>query len=946
MNTNSTLALCVLLPASTLAAPLSPEHEQASFRLADESLVVELVAAEPDVISPVAITWDALGRMFVAEMSDYPLGPASGKVRLLEDRNKDGRYETSTVFADKLAFPNGVLPWRDGLLVTAAPDILFLRDANGDGRADHRTVILTGFAEGNQQLRVNGLMWGLDGWVYGANGRSDGEVHRPGQTDKVSLRGRDFRFRPDTGELEPLAGRSQFGLARDDWGNRFLSWNTIAVRHEVIPARYLAGHPRLSAADGLHDLTPAGDTGEVFPLTTAPQTFNKESTSHFNALAGLTVYRGDALPEKYRGNAFVGETLRNLVHRRVLEPEGVSFVAKRVDDRSEFLASTDPWFHPVNFASGPDGALYIVDFYRQWVEHPGYVPEKIRGEVAWRTGAEHGRIWRVRSRGRQLKVPSNLEQATARELMRLLAHADGWSRDTARRLLPERREHGIALALKMTLGGMQSPQGRVNVLDTLQQFNALDEQTLRIGFIDAHPRVREAAIRLSEPHLKHFPALAAMLQKRADDNDARVRLQVALSARECTSDSRLDILQRIAARDDLDPFTEKAIRGSVTIRPWLLLERLLARPSARHALIENLAGDVAAAGNAEDCRALLKRISEASLHMENRLAAVAGFVAVIWPRTESLRAWGGDYDKLVKPLIAPAREIALRDTSAPLERVSLDVLSRSGSEEARATIVELLMPPRAASKQDAAVAAINEARDARLFEHTFAVWTQLQLDTRRKLLAGAVGTAPAIVVEALEESRIAPAEADASVRQSLLRTKSPELRARMEKLFAPPVDRAAAVENFSAALTLPGDVAAGARHFSRLCLQCHAVLGRGQNVGPDLSAMTSRAPEALLIDILDPSRHVPPDFLSYSVVTANDETLDGLIVADTANGVTLRRPILADQTIPRAQIKQIRASGRSLMPDGLETGLTPRDLADLITFLRHPDPTLFSPATD
>lgn len=326
--------------------------------------------------------------------------------------------------------------------------------------------------------------------------------------------------------------------------------------------------------------------------------------------------------------------------------------------------------------------------------------------------------------------------------------------------------------------------------------------------------------------------------------------------------------------------------------------------------------------------------------MENRLAAFAGFAGVIWPRTEKIREWGGDYERMVKPLTGPAREIALRGAPGPLQRVCVDVLARSSSEEGRAAVVDLIMPAHAGVKQAAAVAAINEARDPRLFEHTFAVWRQLQIETRRKLLAGAAGSAAPILVEALEEGRIAPAELDTAVRQSLLRIKGSDLRARIQKLFDPPTDRAAAIDKFSAALGLEGDAQSGAQHFSRLCLQCHTVQGRGQSVGPDLSAISSRPAEALLIDILDPSRQVPADFVSYSVATTGDETLDGLVVAETTSGVTVRRAGLADQMIPRGQIKEVRASGRSLMPDGLETDLTVNDLADLIEFLRRPDAKL------
>src|SRR6266516_6393063 len=176
-----TLMVCLIVAAVGIAAetssqPLPPQQELATFHFSAPSLAAELVAAEPDVVAPVAIAWDADGRLFVAEITDYPSGPVSGRIRMLEDRDGDGHCEHAVVFADKIAFPNGVMLWNGGLLVTAAPDILFFKDTNGDGHADERRVVLTGFAEGNQQLRVNGLYWGLDNWIYGANGRSDGEV--------------------------------------------------------------------------------------------------------------------------------------------------------------------------------------------------------------------------------------------------------------------------------------------------------------------------------------------------------------------------------------------------------------------------------------------------------------------------------------------------------------------------------------------------------------------------------------------------------------------------------------------------------------------------------------------------------------------------------------------------------------------------------------------------
>ncbi len=945
----------VLLSTTVLvsAAALSPDDERASFRLANPMLAVELVAAEPNVISPVAITWDARGRMFVAEMIDYPVGPTAGQIRMLEDRDRDGHYETATVFADRLAFPNSVLPWNGGVLVTAAPDLLFLKDTNGDGRADERRVLFTGFAEGNQQLRANGLLWGLDGWVYGANGRSDGEVHRPGDTRRVSLLGHDFRFRPDTGSFEAIAGRSQFGLARDDWGRRFLSWNTIPIRHEAIPSHYLS--TRIDASKVIRDLLPPGDTGEVFPLTPSPQTFNKESTTHFNALAGLTIYRGDALPDEYRGNAFVGETLRNLVHRRTLQHADVSFIARRVEQKSEFLASTDPWFHPVNFATGPDGALYIVDFYREWVEHPGYVPENMRDKIPWRTGADHGRIWRVRTRGVKIKYPGSnldLDRATPKQLAAYLEHPNGWWRDTAQRLLLEKRDAKAGPAVKKIALEARPPKARVQALHTLAQLDALDNKTLLVGLGDDIPLVREAAIRLTEPRLTNSNDLLAKLAGLARDRDSGVRLQLALTIRNADMPSRVATLEKIAWRDDLDPLTATAIRSSISERPWLLLQRLLTGDfdgDVRLELLRSLASDVGFSKSETDGRALLSGLVPRGISSweQDDLALFAGFssglAAADNEGADRIRQWTPDHERVISRLVGAARRIASLDATAPASRqVALMTLARAGTPEAVDTLLDLLLPSHKGHIQSAAASALNERGDPVLFQKSLAAWNHYQIAIRRKLLAGAIRSTAttAILLDAVEQGTIAKSELDASVRNTFRQVQSPELKARVKKFFDVPQDRAAVMEQFSAALKMSGDRKAGAELFAALCLQCHAIGGQGQNIGPSLSAIASREREALFLDILDPSLQVAPDFASYTITTTRDDTLTGLIISENANGIVLRRPNLPDETIPRAQIKQVQASGRSLMPDGLETGLTPASLAHLLEFLRQPDPRL------
>ncbi len=753
-------------PGYAATAPRSPSDERASFVLPDAALTIELVAAEPDIVSPVAIAWDARGRLFVAEMRDYPNAATGGSIRVLEDRDGDGRYEHATAFASGLSFPNGVLPWNDGILVTAAPEILFLRDTNGDGIADERRVLFTGFGTGNQQLRVNGLTWGLDGWVYGANGRSDGTIRRGNDPtgEAVSLRGRDFRFRPDTLVFETLAGRSQFGLARDNWGNRFLSWNTIPVRHEVFPDHFLERNPNLPANDVLSDCLPAEDAGQVFPLTAPPLVFNNESGSHFNALSGLTVFRGNALGQAYLGSAFVGESLRNLVHRRALVPEGPTFRAERREANAEFLASTDPWFHPVNFATGPDGALYVVDFYRQFVEHPDWVALDTRAKVTWDIGKQHGRIWRVRRRDYSNPTPkvalAHLN-GSARDLVNSLRSSNGWIRDTAQRLLLERRET-TALPGLLKLGrGKSSPETQVAALHSLKTLSRLTPELLRDAARDPEPRVREAAVWLS---LDLFPGSAV--------HDAKRKSATALNL------------------------------------PVSALERLAQDPDGRVRLVTALAAGKI--DSSHDRERVLNTIATGTTNRWIQLAAASSSLS----------------------------------TNAPW-------------------ISGLLMRP-----------------------------------SPRKIAK------PAGVLTAIDP------------------------------------DRERVVVQFQPALSLPGDGQKGAEHFSRLCLNCHYVQGRGQRVGPDLSGISSRPPETLLTDILDPNRAVSPDYITWELTTVDGETVTGLLASETETRITVRHAGAPDEALSRSRIREMKATGRSLMPVGIEAGLSVQDVADILAFLRKPEGAL------
>jgi putative membrane-bound dehydrogenase-like protein len=524
----STAAIGFLSSSLFATSPLSPGEELATFQLSDSNLVVELVASEPDVTDPVALAWDADGKLFVVEMNDYPEGTGGGRVKLLQDSDHDGRFEKITVFANDIPFPNGVMPWDDGILVTAAPDIWYFRDSNRNGTANQRRKVLTGFVEGNQQLRANGLYWGIDNWIYGANGRSDGEV-RWAKTNKRagSIRRRDFRFRPVGEQFEAIAGNSQFGMGHDNWGNRFPVFNNIPIRQVVLEDRYVERTPQLSVPDTVPNIASDGDN-RLFPIS-REAFYIPQSSGYSTSACGPALQRGPGLGETNNGDAFSCEPVQNLITRRHLDGGGPQFTAVRLPTEKdrEFLASTDTWFHPVFLADGPDGALYVVDFYRKIVEHPHWVAPELRPKVKWDEGASHGRIWRIRARNFALTHPQKLQGATVGELVDSLENENGWTQDTAQRLLVEKQDK-TSIPLLSALIGNSKPATRLRALYTIDGQRGLTPALLLRTLADSDPHIRAHSIILSEAYMNNI-ALQKRLLRMTHDQSPLVRYQLALS---------------------------------------------------------------------------------------------------------------------------------------------------------------------------------------------------------------------------------------------------------------------------------------------------------------------------------------------------------------------------------------------------------------------------------
>ncbi|HYE99401.1 MAG TPA: PVC-type heme-binding CxxCH protein [Planctomycetota bacterium] len=932
------------LALALLAAQQEPEKAVETFRVL-HGFRMELLAAEPLVMDPVDVAYDEDGRAYVVEMRDYPFplvpgGPPSavpGRVRLLVDADGDGRFDRASVFADGLERPTAVACWKGGVFVLAAPDLIYFKDTDGDGRADVRRVALSGFGTKNVQALANNLRWGLDHRLYGAGSGNGGDLRstaHPG-APPLPLRRRDVVFDPESGRVESDFGAARFGNAFDDWGNRFVCNIRNPLQHVVLPARYMDRSRLGAGAPAVHDAAPTGDRMPVFGLA-PPEAWRRERADRwaaegqavprselvaggvFTSASAATVYRGSAYPEAFRGQVFLGEVAGQLVHRMTLVPEGVTFAARRADPEAEFVASTDSWFRPVNFVNAPDGTLHVVDMYRQTIEHPWSIPDDIRDRLDLARGNDRGRLWRLAPPRFRPPAPPRLGKAGTAELVACLERPDAWWRETAHRLLHERQDPAAVGPLRTLLRQGGQAVARLHALWSLEGLRALSDDDLAAALADGSPRVREHAVRLAERR----PGLAASIVARASDPDPRVRLQAAFSLGETGGPGRVEGLAALALRDAADPWIRAAVLSSAEAVAGALLERLAPEAAGDPALL----GALAQAAPSQ-ARAALPTAPTP----DARFALLGGLLA----------ARQGDAG-LARPLLDEARRTAA-DPDAPLARrvQAIGLLRHDDVDRARDVLAPLLEARQPDAVQRAAVRALGGSGAERAGAALIDAWRSCSPAVRGDVLDLLLGRGAwaLALLEAVEKDRIPAAQVPSDRRARLLNHPEATIKARAEKLFGAGATaaRGEVVARYRPALAAPGDPAKGRAHFRRACASCHRHGGEGAVVGPDLAVVRHHAPEQLLPNILDPNREVSPDYAGYWVRTKDGRDLTGLIVAENAASLTLRVPGGEEAVVSRGDVASMRALGLSLMPEGLERGLEPADLADLIAFIRTPE---------
>jgi putative membrane-bound dehydrogenase-like protein len=926
---------------------------------------VELAAAEPQVVDPVAIAFDEDSRVWVVEMRDYSerRDERLGQIRLLEDADGDGRYEKMTVFAEGLAWPTAVFPWDGGVFVGCTPDILYMKDTDGDGKADVKKVVYTGFADTMTKLNVQGLLnsfnWGLDNRIHGTASLDGGHVHRmdPLRSDVLDVRGKGFAFNPRTLDIAVEDGGGQHGLSFDDWGRMYVCSNSNHIQTFAYDLKYAPANPRAAMPAPLVGIAVDGPAAEVYRaspeepwrvirtkwrvggLVPGPIEGGGRSAGYFTGATGVTIYRGDAYGADFEGDAFIGDAGGHLVHRKKIRPDGILPKAERADDeqKSEFLASTDTWFRPVQFANGPDGCLYVIDMYREVIEHPWSLPDNIKKHLDLNSGNDMGRIWRVVPQNFQRRPPVRMSRLSTAELVQTLEHPNGWHRDTAARLLFTRQDKSAVAPLERMAAQSKSPLGRRHALYALDGLGALGEPQVLAALTDAAPKLRVHAIRLAEILVERGTTLSDQMRGRleglADDPDAEVRYQLALGVARLPIDRR-SVLFRIARRDHADRWIRAAIIASAEDHADDLLKALIADPAVATAdtgreLLRSLAASMPPGvipAVSEDVAPTIEKLTNES----SRYAIAAALLAAAAPATrQSVLA-------PLSNLVTAARAAApARDKSEATRLAALDLLARIAEPNDANLLTALISPAETSALQSAAIAALDRVPGSDLPAILLPRWPQLAPRVRETALTilikrpdRAAALLTAVEKGALKPSEIPPAQV-AALRQS--RDKS--LRERVTRLFATAARRQDVVRRFTPALDLKGDPAKGHDLYLARCASCHRLKNEGHALGPDLETVKNMGREKILTNILDPNREVAPNYTAYVVETADGDQQVGLIANETPAAVTLKMAYGMEVVIARADIKSMRSAGLSMMPEGLEEGLTEEDFANLMDFI-------------
>ncbi len=931
--------------------PFSAEESAAMWEV-DGDFDVQLVASEPLTCDPVDVVWDENGRMFVAEMGDYPLpvddGPFLSRIRLLTDTDGDGVMDEAKTWADNLDHVQGLMPMNGGLLATTRTAILFLEDTDGDDVADVRKPLFHSNEPRHNQLQVSSPRYGLDNHVYLSNGLDGKEIYPDDQPDAtVTFTKLNLRYDPRTGALETTTGAGQFGGTLDDFNRHFFCSNRNPAMFAVMPLAAVQRNPLAGITVGHEDIQPPG--APVHPIALSHTTSAAHAGTH-TAACGLGLYRGDLAPA-LRGDLFVCDPTAQLVTRNKLVANGASFIAERVGEKKDFLASADEWSRPVQVRNGPDGALYICDMYRRFIDHARFFPEDFSKAHYMRAGVDQGRIWRIVPKGKTPEKIEPLPESSAK-LVEILKSENGWKRTEAQRLIVENQEKSVVPMLEKLINHPPSPEAQIHALWALEGLDSLQPEHVVQVLNSENSGAVESAL-FAAQSIDRDATIDTKIKELIESKSPRVQFLVLTLFPEFEFPAAKLASLVTQAPDDL--WMRKAIMSShgedsIDILTTLLDEKGLknSEPAKSGEALTDFARIVAAQATLDDLKqvidqlggdadwwhfAVIEGLADGLRRSQLKQKSLAALISAAPPEL-------GDATKRLNSLLESATSIALdRSRTNAARKAALPLVAQRPWDEKIEVVEKLIEVTEDPEIQAAAIQSISRDNRETVAEFFFERWDNLAPTPLREALALITGNTKSglALMKKMKAGEISPALMPPMTRWSYGRSSNEEIKSLAMELFGQTdTDRAAVIDSYRKSLAEhEGDAAKGELVFQKAaCMTCHKVGEIGIEVGPALDDVKIKPAEALLTDILDPNRAVEERWVSVVVETKDGRTLSGLVFGDDASAITLRLPGGLTETIPRTEITAVSPTGLSLMPVGLEAAISESDMADLLAFLK------------
>ncbi|WP_417387673.1 PVC-type heme-binding CxxCH protein [Gimesia sp.] len=945
--------------------PRTPEEALKSFKIHPD-FEIQLVAAEPLVRDPVAMCFDARGRAYVVEMPEYNDANKEGysSVKLLEDTDGDGQFDKSYPFLSDMTLPTAVFSYKGGVFVGAPPYVYYCKDTDGDRIADVREVVMTGFGrdKGDEGM-INSFRWGLDNKIHFSTGIDGGNVTLAADKEKkvYNTKGRGVILDPETRTIELTTGGGQHGMSLGNWNREFVCANSIPMQVLMYDDRYIARNPYLAPPAAPVSIAPGGKFTKLLRISqvepwrvlrsrirAASERGDYEKgqpSGFFTAATGITVYRGGAWPAEYQGNLFVGEPANNLVYRAAPKPDGLSLVAPRADQDAEFLASTDVWFRPVQFENGPEGALYVLDMYRELIEGAPFIPEEVIKHLDPVGGQDKGRIYRIVPKGFQQPELAELTKLSSQELVALLESDNGWTRDTAQRLLYERQDTSVASELKQLAAGSSKPITRATALWSLQALKSLDAAMLLKGLQDESFQVRKQSLKIAEQYAD-AKAIQQQMIALAKDPSLEVQYQAAFSLGAFESLARNQALADLLERRASNQWMRMAVQSSLDQGAGEVFEILIKDAEAlKEKQIEQflvaLAVQIGAQQEAGNVKRVLTSLASlptsdqklAEVLFRNLLSRASNETKQVVAKSES-----DQIKKLLTGMMQTAIAQATNDKAAVKARVeAIPTLSIGPFDETQEVFEELLSVQQPLPVRQKAITALGLVNDDRVAELLIEAWPGLSPQLRMSAVETLFSRKPWLVslLDAVKAGDINPGDIGPERVQLLKTNQDPAVKKLAESLFHNErlTGRSDVIKEYQSALKLKGNAASGKEVFKKSCSACHRLENVGIQLGADLKAIKDRGTEAVLLNILDPNREVKPQYVTYLLVTTQGRTITGLIKEENANSITIARADGTSDTVLRIDIDELISSRLSFMPEGLEKQINKQEMADLLAYL-------------